>query len=52
LDGIFELKAAGRRWARPGQIKVSVGSPTRFRESDAPEQIAKDLERRVAELAG
>jgi long-chain acyl-CoA synthetase len=51
LSGIFELKAAGKRRARPGQIKVAVGSPISFRESDAPEQIAKDLERRFAELA-
>jgi long-chain acyl-CoA synthetase len=50
LDGIFELKAAGKKWARPGQIKVTIGSPIRFRDSDAPEQIAQDLENRVAKL--
>jgi long-chain acyl-CoA synthetase len=50
LDGIFERKAAGKKWARPGQIKVTVGPPVRFRDSDIPEQIAQDLERRVAKL--
>jgi 1-acyl-sn-glycerol-3-phosphate acyltransferase len=50
LDGIFELKAAGKKWARPGQIKVTIGSPIRFRDSDAPEQIARDLENRAAKL--
>jgi long-chain acyl-CoA synthetase len=50
LDGIFELKAAGKKWARPGQIKVKIGSPIHFRDSDAAEQIAQDLENRVAKL--
>lgn len=50
LGGIFELKAAGKRWARPGQIKVCIGQPVRFGETDAAENIARDLERRVAEL--
>ena len=30
MDGIFELKAAGKRWARPGQIEVSIGAPAQF----------------------
>ncbi len=34
----------------PGQIKVTIGPPVRFRDSDAPEQIAQDLENRVAKL--
>jgi long-chain acyl-CoA synthetase len=50
LDGIFELKKAGRKWARPGQIKVTIGSPVRFRDSDAAEQIAQDLGHRAARL--
>lgn len=49
LSGIFELKQAGRKWARPGQIKVSIGPPVRFGETDAAETIARELERRVAE---
>jgi long-chain acyl-CoA synthetase len=50
LGGIFELKQAGKRWARPGQIKISIGPPVRFGETDAAETIARELERRVAEL--
>jgi long-chain acyl-CoA synthetase len=50
LGGIFELKAAGKRRARPGWIKVSIGPPVRFGETDAPETIARDLERRVGGL--
>jgi hypothetical protein len=51
LDGIFELKATGRKWAQPGHIKVSIGAPACFASSDRPEDIAGDLERRVAALA-
>lgn len=50
LDGLFALKAAGKRWALPGQIKVSVGGPRRFGPSDQAEDVAQDLERRVAAL--
>ncbi len=51
LNGIFELKAAGKRWARPGQITVAVGSPMQFPQSEAPETVAQELERRVCEMA-
>jgi len=51
LSGTFELKAASKKWAAPGQIKVTVGKPVDFRDSDPPEQIAQDLRSRVAKLA-
>jgi long-chain acyl-CoA synthetase len=51
LGGISELREAGKHWARPGQIKVAVGAPVRFAETDPAEQIAHDLESRVAALA-
>jgi long-chain acyl-CoA synthetase len=50
LEGLFERKEAGKSWARPRQIAVSIGAPVRFKESDAPEEIARELERRVAAL--
>jgi long-chain acyl-CoA synthetase len=50
LGGIFELKQAGKRRARPGQIKVSIGPPVRFGETDAAEAVARKLERSVADL--
>jgi len=50
LDGLSERRAAGKHWARPGQIKVSIGTPVRFEENTAAEEVARDLERRVAEL--
>jgi len=52
LDGIFELKALGKKWARPGRIQVSIAAPVGFRASDRAEEIARDLERRVAGLSG
>ncbi|HWW51407.1 MAG TPA: AMP-binding protein [Verrucomicrobiae bacterium] len=50
LDGIFELKQAGKKWARPHQIAVSIGAPVHFRESDRAEEITRELEHRVALL--
>jgi long-chain acyl-CoA synthetase len=50
LDGIFELKTAGRKWARPYRIKVSIGAPAQFVPSDKPEDIAEDIKRRVTAL--
>ncbi len=49
-EGIFERKEVGKKWARPGYIKVSIGVPIRFNETDAAEEIARELERRVAAL--
>jgi long-chain acyl-CoA synthetase len=50
LGGIFALKQAGKRWARSGQITVSLGPPVRFGAARAAEDIARELERRVAAL--
>ena len=50
LGGIFDLKRAGKHWARPGRITVSVGAPARFAPETPAEEIAGDLERRVASL--
>lgn len=51
LGGIFELKQAGKHWARPGRVTVSIGSPAHFTAETPAEEIARDLERRVASLA-
>lgn len=50
LDGLFELRRADKSWARPYQIQVTIGVPVKFSESDAAEDIARDLERRIAAL--
>ncbi len=50
LAGLFERKQTGKRWARPGEIQVMIGAPVSFRETDNAEEIARELERRVAAL--
>jgi long-chain acyl-CoA synthetase len=51
IDGLFELKKAGKKVARPGTVKVSIGAPMRFEPGTKPEVFAADLEKRVASLA-
>ncbi len=51
LDGLFPLKQARRKFARPGQIRVTLGEPVRFAPGTKPEEITRELERRVAALA-
>jgi len=50
IDGLFEVKAAGRRFALPGQVKVKIGKPVLFPRDSDPEWIARELQKRVQEL--
>lgn len=50
IDGLFELKRAGKRMARPYQVNVKIGPPIRFPQGADPEQIASDLRSRVEQL--
>jgi long-chain acyl-CoA synthetase len=50
LDGLFDLKQAGRIVARPGHVRVAIGRPLRFsRERDADE-VTAEIERAVRAL--
>jgi long-chain acyl-CoA synthetase len=49
IDGLFEVKQAGKKFARPGQIKVRIGAPVKLEEHD-PEKIAKELHHIVEQL--
>ncbi len=51
IDGLFERKMEGKHWAPPGWVRVAIGAPVKFDEEMPPEEIARDLERRVAALA-
>jgi long-chain acyl-CoA synthetase len=51
IDGLFEVKRAGRRLARPGEIRVRIGAPVRFAPTDDPQTISSELQGRVEELA-
>jgi long-chain acyl-CoA synthetase len=50
IDGLYELKAAGKKAARPLQVQVRIGSPMRFSRDAEPEQIAATLQRGVEQL--
>jgi len=50
LEGIFELKRANRILARPGQVTVTFGRPVLFQPDQDANEIARELERRIAEL--
>lgn len=50
IDGLFERKVEDSKWARPGEIKVAIGAPVNFSEATPAEEIAQDLQKRVAGL--
>jgi len=50
IDGLFELKRAGQKIARPGKIRIRIGKPIQFRMDAAPETIAGELQFKVQEL--
>jgi long-chain acyl-CoA synthetase len=50
IDGLFERKVEDSKWARPGEIKVAIGAPMNFSEATPAEEIAQDLQKRVAAL--
>ena len=50
IDGAYEIREARSRFNRPGRIHVHIGKPVEFAEGADPQQIALELEQRVAEL--
>ncbi|HEV8132543.1 MAG TPA: AMP-binding protein, partial [Acidobacteriota bacterium] len=50
IDGLFELKIAHRHMAPPGAVKVSIGKPIQFAANTPPEEIARQLQEKVAGL--
>jgi len=51
FDGLFERKQAGGKWAPPGFVRVAIGIPVKFSESQSAEEIAQELQRRVESLS-
>jgi long-chain acyl-CoA synthetase len=47
IDGLFEVKQAGRKVARPWEISVRIGKPISFPPGSDPEQITSELRRAV-----
>ena len=50
IDGLFEIKKAGKRTAFPYQISVKIGAPIHFSSEADPEAIPATLQRAVEEL--
>jgi long-chain acyl-CoA synthetase len=50
IVGLFEVKQAGRKFARPGEIRVRIGRPVNFAAGGDPGQIARELQRAVEAL--
>jgi long-chain acyl-CoA synthetase len=50
IDGLFELKKAGRKFARPGQIQIKIGTPVQFPRDSDPAWIARELQSKVEQL--
>jgi long-chain acyl-CoA synthetase len=50
IDGLFEVKNAGRRFAAPWKIGVRIGEPTKFPPGADPGEIAAKLQSAVERL--
>ena len=50
IDGLYELKKARKKFARRGQITVTIGEPVSFSRDDEPATIARELQKDVASL--
>lgn len=50
IRGLFEIKQAGKQHARPGQIRMTIGSPIEFAPGKDPETVTKELQRMMEQL--
>jgi long-chain acyl-CoA synthetase len=50
IDGLFERKQAGRKFAPPWEISVRMGEPMRFLPGTEPQVIAAELQKAVERL--
>ena len=50
IDGLFRFKAAQKHYAPSGAIQVRIGDPVKFDPMAEPEEIARELQNKVAEL--
>jgi long-chain acyl-CoA synthetase len=50
IDGLYERKQAGRKFAWPGQIRVKIGPPLEFSEAENPSWVASELRKKIEEL--
>lgn len=50
IKGLFEYRYSGKLLVPPGTMSVHIGEPVRYPADADPEQITRDLERRLHEL--
>jgi long-chain acyl-CoA synthetase len=50
IDGLFEVKQAGKKFAKPRTISVRIGEPINFPPGTDPQKIASDLQKAVEAL--
>jgi long-chain acyl-CoA synthetase len=50
IDGLFELKRAGKKFALPGQVTVKIGAPLQFAPQSDPEWITQELRKHLEAL--
>jgi long-chain acyl-CoA synthetase len=50
IDGLWELKKAGRHFAWPGEVSVIIGEPVTYSTQQVPQAIAADLAEHVRAL--
>jgi len=50
IEGLFEVKNAGRRFAAPRTICVRIGKPVKFPPGTEPQRIAAELQAAVEQL--
>jgi long-chain acyl-CoA synthetase len=50
IDGLFEIKHAGKKFAAPGKIQVRIGKSMQFAPDTDPEHIARALQKAVEDL--
>jgi len=50
IKGLFEYRYSGKLLVTPGAVSVHIGEPVRYPAGADPEEITRDLERRIREL--
>jgi long-chain acyl-CoA synthetase len=50
IEGLFEVKRAGKKFAGPGKICVRIGRPMNFAAGTDPRQVARELQSAVEGL--
>lgn len=50
IDGLFEVKKKGKRFAAPGTITIRIGNPVEFAPDRPAEEIARELQEIVSRL--